>query len=111
MPALADKSGARSGGLAAAPPTAIWRNKIGTRIKIRTRTTRPKRRTPRIKIKIRIRMMTAAILAGTIPTLSAAETIQEPSIHKRSAAQAVLTSGREMGTLAEIIELRPRETG
>ena len=28
MPALADKSGARSGGLAAAPPTAIWRNKI-----------------------------------------------------------------------------------
>jgi hypothetical protein len=55
--------------------------------------------------------MTAAILAGTIPTLSAAETIQGPSIHKRSAAQAVLTSGREMGTLAEIIELRPRETG
>ena len=54
------------GRLAAAPPTAIWRNKIGTRIKIRTRTTRPKRRRTRIKIKIR--MMTAAILAGTIPT-------------------------------------------
>ena len=51
--------------------------------------------------------MTAAILAGTIPTLSAAETIQGPSIHKRSAAQAVLTSGREDGDLA----LRPRETG
>jgi hypothetical protein len=36
-------------------------------------------------------------LAGTILTLSATETIQGASIHKRSAAQAVLTSGREDG--------------
>ena len=60
-------------------------------LKNRTRTTTTKRKRTgtriRIRIKIKIRMMTAAILAGTIPTTpDATEKTHRLSIHKRSAA-------------------------
>ena len=42
-PASADTTEARSGAPAAAPPTAIWRSKIGTKIRTRTRTTKRKK--------------------------------------------------------------------
>ena len=85
MPALADTSGPRWGVLAPAP--LVLRSKIVTRIRTRTTTTKRRLIKTKIRIRIRIRMITAAILAGTIPTtLDAGEKTHRLPIHKRSAA-------------------------
>jgi hypothetical protein len=55
--------------------------------------------------------MTAAILAGTIPTLSALRRSRDHQFINNLPRRLFSFPVGTMGTMAEIIELRPRETG